>query len=1662
MSIKQWLGSIVVVVIAIVGSGVAYAGPIASIQPQDFGSVRVANAATTTVSRTFDITNTGDTTLTINNNNGVIINGTNASDFTITSPPSSMTIPAAGSVQITVEFDPSAAGARTANLKLSSDATNSPTNTALTGTGTNAVISVTDVDFGNVSPGSNTLKSITISNTATTNQGPLHVASAALTGGSWFSFDTTGPSGCASATSCTLNVDVPPDATVGVRCKPPANATGSQTGTVTFTSDTDPTGAKSTSTLSCSVGTPNIVVVTTSLAFGDVLVNPSPAPSMPVTISNTGTSTLTFTASSPSSVYTLGGCSSACNVAPGASAQFTVTFAPTAPGDVNVNLTVASNDPDTPSVTIPVTGRGIAPQISSPTPLAFGDVEVGKTSGSQDLTVTNTGTSTLTISGASISSGAADYTVMSGTTGSQMTAVPAGGSVSWTLVCNPTAQGSRPGTFQILSNSYTQSTLSVPLSCNGTRGNLVVSVSGGGTTLNFGSVVQGSTTTRTFTLTNTGNLPVNNIAAVVNPATVGYSIDPAGNPVPTSLAAGASVTLTVKLVATNATDGGNATITFTGDWGTTPTTTTAVLSLTSTVLSAGYTLTTNTLDFGNLRYDATLDKTFCIVNNSQATLQIVTPLAITPAAGTVTNEFSVVHIRRQTTCGGNNTTDVSLPQTLTAGQILEITVRADPANRAGMMQATLTVNSDLPANPTRTLTLLGNSTTGMFSLTPGALVDFGPVDVQATTPATKTITITNTGDGALDLSGFTRTANAHFTFTLPGTTTLQPTQSLSIVVTYKPTVAAPAGSEESITISHAIGGDVDGPTSQTIAIRGRGIDRKLDLAATPTFPDTFKNPGDQAPIRTARIQNLGEATLQLKAVMVTNDTDVWQLVNPDPVDLPYNGTYEFQIRFVPKVAGPAPAAKLQITHDDDMYVMKPIVSINLTGNGLDRGVVFGSGAIHLGYTGVGVPVTIDGALIVANGDPKNTFTVRDIALDEGSPFTIEGLSPNLELTPLAEQRFAVTFTPTAEGQFSATARLYLDMDPQAQREITIDGTAVFVDAHGGGGCAAGGSGGPAGGSVLALAALAGLRRRRRRALAGAAAAVAAAAIALAPAAAAADDIALSIFDPVPATTSNGFQLQSPDVGASGDWVASAVLSHATDPLILDGFSDGKLVNDYAVISRSTVMNVGAAVAFLGRFEAGARMPLYMQDGQPAGDPMQGFTSRPAQGNARGDLALHAKVRFLKARLEGDGAFSLGLGAQLTLPTATRDQFAGTEDPSGKVQLLGALTPGAFERRVALTMNIGAVLRSRATYANLEQKSGAAWGLGASVRALDWMWIDGEVYGDTVPAGRTDEMTRSRVLSPIEWLGGLRLRPDRKYTIGLAAGRGLTSAVGTPAFRGVVSLTVTPGAPELRPIRPPRIDGDADGDGVPDSADRCPNEPEDKDLYDDSDGCPDPDNDNDGVPDAKDKCPLDAEDRDGYADDDGCPDKDNDGDGIPDAKDKCPMQAEDADGFSDTDGCPDDDNDRDGIPDAKDKCPNQPETINGNQDDDGCPDKGDSLVVLSPDRLETLDQIQFAPNQKIAKASNGLLAQIGATLRARTEIARLRITVHVQPTSDSDRDQEISDKRAAAIRDWLVQWGIAPARLEARGFGGTKPLVPADGKGATALNTRVELIILERK
>jgi OOP family OmpA-OmpF porin len=294
---------------------------------------------------------------------------------------------------------------------------------------------------------------------------------------------------------------------------------------------------------------------------------------------------------------------------------------------------------------------------------------------------------------------------------------------------------------------------------------------------------------------------------------------------------------------------------------------------------------------------------------------------------------------------------------------------------------------------------------------------------------------------------------------------------------------------------------------------------------------------------------------------------------------------------------------------------------------------------------------------------------------------------------------------------------------------------------------------------------------------------------------------------------------------------------------------------------------------------------------------------------------------------------------------------------------------------------------------------------------------------------------------------------------------------TQDFEALASVYVRFGGPkkEAAPTPPPPIDDDPDKDGIRGAADQCPVDPEDKDGFQDDDGCSEPDNDSDGILDAADKCPNEAEDKDGFQDDDGCPETDNDADGIADNQDQCPNEPEDKDGFQDDDGCPDPDNDGDGVPDAADKCPAEAETKNGFQDEDGCPDQ---LPAKVKQFSGVVQGINFKTGSAdLLKTSNKMLDKAVAVLKEfpdlKMEIQGHTDDVALKPKKGSkwQDNNELSQARADSVRAYFISKGIPEDRVTAKGYGDTAPVVDPTGlKGgklnsARAKNRRVEFKLL---
>ncbi len=344
--------------------------------------------------------------------------------------------------------------------------------------------------------------------------------------------------------------------------------------------------------------------------------------------------------------------------------------------------------------------------------------------------------------------------------------------------------------------------------------------------------------------------------------------------------------------------------------------------------------------------------------------------------------------------------------------------------------------------------------------------------------------------------------------------------------------------------------------------------------------------------------------------------------------------------------------------------------------------------------------------------------------------------------------------------------------------------------------------------------------------------------------------------------------------------------------------------------------------------------------------------------------------------------------------------------------------------------------------------------------------------------------------PLVLAGGVRLwltkavalRADLRFLRGPSEGHpGDDPSYTLNASYGEFSVGVSfnPGAKSEPP--PPREDPDPDGDGILGAADACPNEA----GGGNADGCPTRDQDGDSIPDADDKCVDQAETVNGFEDTDGCPDTipDTDADGLDDLVDKCKDQAEDKDAFQDEDGCPDPDNDGDGVLDAKDKCPGTqgPVENSGCPDTDGdgdgivdrldnCPEekgteknhgcKTKQLVVITKNQLQILDQVKFVTGSaKLSRASNKLLDNIARVLLSHLEIWKVKVEGHTDNVGNPDKNMKLSQARAESVVAYLVKKGVAPERLEAVGHGDTQPIEDNNTKKGRAQNRRVEFNIV---
>ena len=510
-----------------------------------------------------------------------------------------------------------------------------------------------------------------------------------------------------------------------------------------------------------------------------------------------------------------------------------------------------------------------------------------------------------------------------------------------------------------------------------------------------------------------------------------------------------------------------------------------------------------------------------------------------------------------------------------------------------------------------------------------------------------------------------------------------------------------------------------------------------------------------------------------------------------------------------------------------------------------------------------------------------------------------------------------------------------------------------------------------------------------------------------------------------------------DVGPHLSGLFRGLVHYAYKPLVYR-YEDGETVDLLAHVAQLDLMGAFRA----GPVRLGVDLPVYLYE-QGAG----------GQGAGLGEVAAEVKATALD-----DRRFPLGLGAtaRVTFPSATVDAPLRT----GKVGYELALVVHKEVGPVLLAANLGTRGGPRVELENLALNDAFVYRVGVGVDLPgDRAGLSAEAAGHVGYAAPASLGANA----PAEWLLGGWAHGGRGVIVRLGVGGALSPGIGTPAVRAMLGVGWEPRSPE-GPL-------DVDGDGVG-LGDACEREAEDVDAFEDGDGCPDPDNDADAVPDAQDGCPLEPEDADGFADTDGCPDAEiaarvtvlDAGTGRLVPVGRSTLRGEDDEEASgDTEEvygvAP-------GLWVVSATAPGYlPASLTFEVADEAVnielrvEHAEGSRLIVTRGEIYLRESVRFATNSAtLLPESEPLLAEVVAVLKDYPEITLLRVGGHTDAQGADDANLALSQRRADAVRAWLIARGIAAERLVAQGFGETQPIDPEDTEAARAKNRRVELTI----
>jgi outer membrane protein OmpA-like peptidoglycan-associated protein len=617
---------------------------------------------------------------------------------------------------------------------------------------------------------------------------------------------------------------------------------------------------------------------------------------------------------------------------------------------------------------------------------------------------------------------------------------------------------------------------------------------------------------------------------------------------------------------------------------------------------------------------------------------------------------------------------------------------------------------------------------------------------------------------------------------------------------------------------------------------------------------------------------------------------------------------------------------------------------------------------------------------------------------------------------------------------------------QADRDGDGSGDACDADKDGngfddsvtvaGGGCATGGSNGSLLQMLTIGMVIGGLSRRRRQAMRAAAVvsvglgAVAAAVDVQSASAQVAEAQNFSVERFSISQDRNGIlSVESGALGERLSWDMHLWLGSANDPLnIYSNTMDGGHTRVGTLVRNRLGGELGGSVVALHWLQVAADLPLIFDQSRDATQTGVNGMLSDIGGVGLGDLRVSPKAQLLRG---GMVPFDLALTAEVTLPTASAANYRGETGAT----VYPFLSLSGTASRLRWAVNLGYLARKPKAIADLkiDDELRARAGIGVGLTKELELGLNASV------ATAANDPFGSFGRNYSEVLAGPTYVMDSKWVLFAAAGAGLQAGYGSPDWRALAGLRVGRFGDASQAVTAPASNVTAVSAKLVEPlaeksiAESAP---------------PVVDSDGDGISDAGDKCPNDAEDQDGVDDSDGCA-EDNDQDGVADAADKCAMQA----GPAANAGCPDVDRDGDSVVDRLDSCPDQV----GAKEFGGCKTK--SGVAITDGGIQLVDVVYFkTDNDVILTKSYKLLDGVADIIKSHPDLPAITIEGHTDDRGNEAHNMDLSQRRAESVRAYLVRKGVAADKLLAKGFGPTKPIASNGTDRGRSTNRRVEFKI----